>query len=243
MHCQLSSSLADGMVSWVRRRDYHLLTVGRQAYSSDQRVGVKVSPDGSDWVLTIRFVAPHDAGQYECQVSSHPPQALMVNLHVVEAHAEILGKPERHIHVGSSLHLECLLRGATEPPVYVFWYRGDRMINYDDERGVVVENKRTSSELYIHSVTRRDEGNYTCFPSNATPASVAVHVIQRENPAGLQQETNSEDESTSSTSATSKGEITRAVKSEALARRWSLELLFLSLVLLQVHWLCTVPTR
>ncbi|XP_068220542.1 uncharacterized protein [Palaemon carinicauda] len=80
--CRLSSSLADGMVSWVRRRDYHLLTVGRQVYSSDARVGVKVSPDGCDWTLTVRWVATHDTGLYECQVSSHPPQALRINLSV-----------------------------------------------------------------------------------------------------------------------------------------------------------------
>lgn len=48
-----------------------------------------------------------------------------------EAHAEIVGGPERYIHHGSSLKLVCLLKEATEPPVYVFWYRGERMINYD----------------------------------------------------------------------------------------------------------------
>ncbi|XP_045113693.1 uncharacterized protein LOC123505909 isoform X3 [Portunus trituberculatus] len=176
--CRLSSPLGDGMVSWVRRRDYHLLTVGRQVYSSDARVGVKVSMDGSDWMLTVRYVAPHDAGLYECQVSSHPPQLLMVNLHVVEAHAEIMGTPERYIHHGSSLKLVCLLKGATEPPVYVFWYRGERMINYDKERGVTVDNSRKTSKLYVASVSRRDEGNYTCVPSNAAAASVVVTVIQ-----------------------------------------------------------------
>ncbi|XP_063598630.1 uncharacterized protein LOC134775102 [Penaeus indicus] len=178
LHCRLSSPLGDGMVSWVRRRDYHLLTVGRQVYSSDERMGVKVTPDGCDWVLTIRWVETHDAGLYECQVSSHPPQALMVSLQVVVAHAEIHGGPERYIHSGSSLMLVCLLKGATEPPVYVFWYRGDRMINYDKERGVTVDNTRKASKLYVASVSRSDEGNYTCMPSNASPASVSVTVVQ-----------------------------------------------------------------
>ncbi|XP_068220444.1 opioid-binding protein/cell adhesion molecule homolog [Palaemon carinicauda] len=167
-------------VSWVRRRDYHLLTVGRQVYSSDARVGVKVSPDGCDWTLTVRWVATHDAGLYECQVSSHPPQALMINLSVVEAHAEIIGGTERFIHSGSSLMLVCLLKGATEPPTFVFWYRGDRMINYDKERGVTVDNTKKLSKLYVTSVSREDEGNYTCLPSNASPASVSVTVVQRE---------------------------------------------------------------
>nr|XP_027227392.1 neurotrimin-like [Penaeus vannamei] len=142
-------------------------------------MGVKVTPDGCDWVLTIRWAETHDAGLYECQVSSHPPQALMVNLQVVVAHAEIHGGPERYIHSGSSLMLVCLLKGATEPPVYVFWYRGDRMINYDKERGVTVDNTRKASKLYVASVSRSDEGNYTCMPSNASPASVSVTSYKR----------------------------------------------------------------
>ncbi|KAL7647210.1 UNVERIFIED_CONTAM: hypothetical protein RMT77_002468 [Armadillidium vulgare] len=215
LHCALVAPLADGLVSWVRRMDYHLLTVGRQVYSSDQRMGVKVSPDGSDWMLTIRWVKPQDAGEYECQVSSHPPQALIVNLSVVEAHAEILGGAELYIHSGSSLRLVCLLREATESPVYVFWYREDRMINYDTERGVTVDNSKEASVLYLDSVNSDDEGNYTCFPSNASPASVTVHVVKRENPAGLQQETSSEkDGNPSSSSSTSSSSSSTSVVSK-----------------------------
>ena len=67
----------------MRRKDYHLLTVGNQAYSTDSRIAVKVAPDGSDWVLNIRWVEPHDAGEYECQVSSYPPRSLIVLLTVI----------------------------------------------------------------------------------------------------------------------------------------------------------------
>ncbi|KAF2364813.1 Protein of unknown function DUF4817 [Trinorchestia longiramus] len=176
-------------VSWVRRRDYHLLTVGRHVYTSDDRVAVKVAPDASDWILTLRWVRDSDAGQYECQVSSHPPQALMVNLKVKEAWAEIKGESERYIHSGSSLRLVCVLRDITEPPSYVFWFREDRMINYDTEAGVSVKTLKGSSILSVSSVTKRDEGNYRCVASNTSPASVTVHVVQKENPAGLQQET------------------------------------------------------
>ena len=48
------------------------------------------------------------------------------------------------------------------------------------ERGVTVDNTRKASKLYVASVSRRDEGNYTCMPSNAAAASVAVTVIQSE---------------------------------------------------------------
>ncbi|XP_076038150.1 limbic system-associated membrane protein-like [Oratosquilla oratoria] len=201
LHCQVNTHLGDGLVSWVRRRDYNLLTVGEQVHSSDQRFGIKVASESNDWMLTIRWVQPEDGGQYECQVPSHPPQSLFVNLRVVEAHSEIAGGPDRYIHTGSALRLACLMRKMTEPPVYVFWYREDRMINYDKLRGVVVKTTRDVSTLYLNSVTREDAGNYTCVPSNARPSSVLVHVVQKENPAGLQQETTAEKEPTPTNSA------------------------------------------
>lgn len=72
-------------VSWVRRQDngekVNLLTVGQQTYIGDPRYTVKFQyPD--NWRLQIRPVNSSDEGQYECQVSTHPPKYIHVNLHI-----------------------------------------------------------------------------------------------------------------------------------------------------------------
>ena len=67
---------------------------------------------------------------------------------------------------------------ATEAPLYVFWYRQGRMINYDSEPGVQVELTKRGSVLLVHNTKLSHGGNYTCSPSNAKPAYVMVHVIE-----------------------------------------------------------------
>ena len=36
-----------------------------------------------NWALQIRGVSPEDAGRYECQATTHPPQNIVVKLRVV----------------------------------------------------------------------------------------------------------------------------------------------------------------
>ncbi|KAF4533372.1 hypothetical protein B566_EDAN002770 [Ephemera danica] len=173
----------NGVVSWVRRKDFHLLTVGLATYSSDDRFLVEhtrhlqVRP--RNWGLQIKSVQPRDAGFYECQVSSHPPTSIFIELRIVEASAEISGgAADLHIKSGSTLRLTCSLRHSTEPPVFVFWYHDARMINYDRERGVRVESAgRAGSALVLDAAAPSDSGNYSCVPSNARPASINVHVL------------------------------------------------------------------
>ncbi|XP_045107884.1 uncharacterized protein LOC123502722 isoform X2 [Portunus trituberculatus] len=185
LHCKTSSATG-GLVSWIRKRDYQLLTVGLHTHSSDDRFSINYVH--WDWQLHIRYVQPRDAGLYECQVSSHPPTSLFVRLKVVEAEAEILGAPEKHVKLGSILRLVCIMHHTTEALSYVFWYRGNEMINYESEEGtgsVVVESDDHTSVLIVASATRLHSGNYTCAPSNTKPASILVHVLN-EYPAAMQ---------------------------------------------------------
>ncbi|EAT47916.1 AAEL001010-PA [Aedes aegypti] len=166
-------------VSWFRRKDYQLLTVGLSTYSSDDRFLVEHTRHLGNWALRIKNARREDEGLYECQISTHPPQSIFIELRIVEAVAEILEAPDLHIDEGSTLRLECKLKRATESPLYVFWYHEERMVNYDQQDGISVStNKLTSSVLTVRNATARHGGNYTCAPANARQSSIYVHVLK-----------------------------------------------------------------
>ncbi|EZA57127.1 hypothetical protein X777_01733 [Ooceraea biroi] len=170
-------------VTWIRqghaknRKDRQLLTVGRSTHSKDTRFVVVNSPD---WNLMIKSVKHEDAGLYECQIQTEPVQQRFVRLNITEAYSVIPGGPNLHVKQGSSLRLECQLMAATESPSYIFWFREERMINYDNEPGVRVELKRNGSVLVVEKVKLSHGANYTCSPSNAKPSCIMIHVIEEE---------------------------------------------------------------
>uniref|UniRef100_A0A182MEB6 Ig-like domain-containing protein n=1 Tax=Anopheles culicifacies TaxID=139723 RepID=A0A182MEB6_9DIPT len=125
-------------VSWIRRQDFQLLTVGLSTYSSDERFLVEHLRHLGHWALRIKSVRTEDEGLYECQLSVHPVQSVFVELKVVEATAEIVGAPDLHIDEGSTLRLECKLQRATENPTFVFWYHEQNMVNFDQLNGFSV---------------------------------------------------------------------------------------------------------
>lgn len=70
-------------VSWIRKRDLHILTVGILTYTNDQRFQ-SLHTDGSDeWTLKVTSPQVRDSGTYECQVSTEPKISQAFNLQVV----------------------------------------------------------------------------------------------------------------------------------------------------------------
>uniref|UniRef100_A0AAG5DTW7 Ig-like domain-containing protein n=1 Tax=Anopheles atroparvus TaxID=41427 RepID=A0AAG5DTW7_ANOAO len=181
-------NIGEGVVSWIRRKDYHLLTIGFTTYSSDERFNIIHSDDTEEWPLQIKYVQLRDAGLYECQVSTHPPTSIFVKLDVVEAKAEIFGPSEKYLKPGSMLRLTCRVVQSNEPPLYIFWYHNSRMINYDTHRGVNVSTEADNrySELVITHTNTLNSGNYSCVSNNAVAASTLVHILNGENPAAMQ---------------------------------------------------------
>lgn len=175
-------------VSWVRHRDVHILTAGEQTFTSDQRFSAKHNSD-DEWVLVIKYIQERDAGIYECQIPTQPPQSYPINLNIIVPHVRIQGSPDLHVDRGSTINLTCVISHSPEPPAYIFWYHNDEVVSYESPRGgitVVTENGReTQSHLIIRNARPSDSGNYTCKPSIFKTAAVRLHVLTGELPAAM----------------------------------------------------------
>lgn len=74
-------------VSWIRKRDLHILTVGILTYTNDQRFQSLHSEGSDEWTLRISSPQPRDSGTYECQVSTEPKISQGFRLNVVGEYA------------------------------------------------------------------------------------------------------------------------------------------------------------
>ncbi|KAF6210585.1 hypothetical protein GE061_013691 [Apolygus lucorum] len=82
LHCRVRN-LGDRAVSWIRKRDLHILTAALLTYTNDQRFQ-SLHSDGSDeWTLKIASPQLRDSGTYECQVSTEPKISQAFKLNVV----------------------------------------------------------------------------------------------------------------------------------------------------------------
>ncbi|XP_036342499.1 zwei Ig domain protein zig-8-like, partial [Rhagoletis pomonella] len=71
------------MVSWIRKRDLHILTAGSTTYTSDQRFQVIRPENSGNWTLQIKYPQPRDSGIYECQINTEPKMSLSYTFSVI----------------------------------------------------------------------------------------------------------------------------------------------------------------
>ncbi|CAG9817197.1 unnamed protein product [Phaedon cochleariae] len=69
-------------ISWMRKRDLHILTSSIHTYTGDARFSVRHPEHSDDWDLRIEYVQKRDAGVYECQVNTEPKINLAIMLEV-----------------------------------------------------------------------------------------------------------------------------------------------------------------
>ncbi|XP_013140366.1 PREDICTED: protein amalgam-like [Papilio polytes] len=187
LHCFVKN-LGDREVSWIRKRDLHILAVGVHAYSRDPRFAAIHTEGSDDWVLRVANVQLRDTGAYECQVSTEPKMGITFWLTVEVSKAEITTGTEVLVRSGSDINLTCRVANVAEPPSFIYWYRDTNMINYALRGGVSVETDQhlRTSRLLVARATTKDSGNYTCVPSNSDTASIMVHVVNSERPQAMQ---------------------------------------------------------
>lgn len=102
-----------------------------------------------------------------------------------DAQAKISGPSEVYVKKGSTISLTCSVNVHSTPPSSVSWYHGHSVVDFDSPRGgISLETERTeagtTSKLLVTKALISDSGNYTCMPSNASPASTIVHVLNGE---------------------------------------------------------------
>ncbi|XP_077294202.1 transmembrane and immunoglobulin domain-containing protein 1-like [Arctopsyche grandis] len=190
LHCPVRHKADRGQISWVRKRDWHILSSGMLTFTNDERFQILHGESSDDWTLQIKYVQKRDNGTYECQVSTGAGLlSHYVNLNIVVPEAFILGSGEHHVDTDSVINLVCIIEKSPTPPQYVFWYHNERMINYDTARGgITVETEpgpKSQSRLTIRGARDTDSGNYTCSASNTEPASIYVFVTEGDKMAAI----------------------------------------------------------
>ncbi|XP_033336058.1 defective proboscis extension response 1 [Megalopta genalis] len=196
LHCRVHQ-LGDKEVSWMRKRDMHILSAGILMYTSDLRFQVIHLDKSENWTLQIKSPQNRDSGVYECQVSTEPKMSLNYTLNVIEARARINGSSDIYVKTGSILTLTCLMSQGPHDLGTVSWFRGSQPVvtsphsenDVDGKPRITVETEWSdalTSTLSISHAKLHDSGIYSCVPTVAQKASVNVHVINGEHPAAMQ---------------------------------------------------------
>ncbi|XP_047741218.1 uncharacterized protein LOC108671876 [Hyalella azteca] len=155
--------LGDRSVTWMRRRDLHILTAGQLTYSADDRFQVSHPAGSSQWSLVVADARTSDSGHYHCTVNTDPQIYSVVTLIVTakenpsyplakgkvfvanntasttDGRLTVLihGPRELHIEEGSSLTLRCTVWHTGALPSVVYWYHGNTLLDYNSPRGGV----------------------------------------------------------------------------------------------------------
>ncbi|XP_047468871.1 uncharacterized protein LOC125025044 isoform X2 [Penaeus chinensis] len=189
-------NLGDRKVSWIRRRDLHVLTTGTFTYTTDSRFRALHLPGSPYWSLEVGDPGVSDSGVYECQVSTQPKIFRRFTLTVVVPSAEITGTQQMFMKAGSDINITCVvkdsIRGAS-----INWYhtlphaRNSVQVEEISTAGrggvqLVTDKHAGTSWLLVTHATWRDAGNYSCVPAHGRPTTVSIHVLDEEVPAAMQ---------------------------------------------------------
>jgi len=183
------SNLGDRAVSWIRKRDLHILTIGSITYTADRRFTSVQNEDSTVWQLTIEPTLHTDSGMYECQISTEPKISKLHILNITDAVSEIQSGRSVYVREGSLLNVTCLTRGQLTLASHIYWYRGTSLLNTSERGGISINSDKVTgwSNLVIWNSRLSDSGDYSCRPSNALPDTVSIHVLTGDELAAIQE--------------------------------------------------------
>nr|XP_036225179.1 uncharacterized protein LOC106627553 [Bactrocera oleae] len=162
--------LDDKSVSWIRKRDLHILTVATATYTSDKRFQVTSSKDGREWTLHVKSPQARDTGIYECQVNTEPKMSMAFQLNIIEIPADsraiISGPADLHFKVGSAIILSCHVQQPSVRDIGpIYWYRGEHIITPFE----LDEDEESDSDIVINS-NKNKHSHSNAGGGMATPA-------------------------------------------------------------------------
>ncbi|CAG0905662.1 unnamed protein product, partial [Darwinula stevensoni] len=209
-------------VSWIRKKDLHVLTSGIFVYTSDPRFRMFHAEGSGDWTLEIVNASARDAGTYECQINTEPKKSLTYRLNVARGTGSpatavgILGPRDLYVKESETVNVTCAIHHADSREHSgsdVRWKKDDQTLllltspDSSSPPSMLVESRDRTSSLLILDAKPQDSGLYSCslpLHESSSPASssstVQLHVIQGENSAAMQREHPSTHASNDSTS-------------------------------------------
>jgi len=183
------ANLGDRAVSWIRKRDLHILTIGSITYTADRRFQSSQSLDSTVWRLSIEPTLHTDAGMYECQISTEPKISKLYKLTITDSVAKIAGGRSVYMREGSLLNISCTIQGQVKAAEEILWFRDKHLLNSSGRGGISITTDKVSgrSRLEVWGSRLADSGEYYCKPSNALPDSVTIHVLTGGDLAAIQE--------------------------------------------------------
>lgn len=73
---------------------------------------------------------------------------------------ELIGDTNRYVKEGSKVTLHCIVSGALDPPLYIFWYHGIQQIFPDNRRSWRTDINRNSLESDQTQSTVSENGKF-----------------------------------------------------------------------------------
>ncbi|KYM82997.1 hypothetical protein ALC53_06262 [Atta colombica] len=197
--------LSGKKVMWLRQNtDWaSLLTLGNTTHISDSRYSVSFQYP-NNWRLAISGVRREDHGVYVCQVNTHPPRMLVMNVTILAPDIRIIDEAkhelrDRYYKTGSGIELACVVRPSCPDSrvPYPVWRKNSEMlpdhVNVYHINGTgtifvlkgylcshyitVTSNEDLVTRLYIERAKKTDSGEYTCSVSQFSTTAVHIHVL------------------------------------------------------------------